>query len=786
MANKITIVVNADGTAAIEGVQKVSGAVDQMAAKTGQSASSMKGHLQTMKTAWLELYAKVELVQKALDMAKEYRTMAAQAEQAKETYASVATSFGVNSVRMMEDMKRATKGIIDDSDLAQQAMRGMTLGLKSDEIVGLMEAARPAARVLGVEYQQAMEMLVTAVGSGVRAMGPLVQAGLVSKDMFKLLQQAELEGIETQGIYNIVIAQAEINMARMGDEALNTYEKMQKTNAQIHEIKETIGTWLNTALVKATAGFQWLAAGALGAYAAIKRASAAIKELYGSGTADDIAETRADAKAAQEAAEALSGKAVDLWNGRSESSRSDIDVAKRQKEIDDYKKSLKELVDAKKNAGKAEAEAQSMIEWKKSIDMLDPSIDELTKKLTDLTAQRDKLTQKYGQKDWIDQGFARGQTLINAARIREMDELQAELNALGKEGMTKDLLDLDKWFSDKIYKYQNNEQAIVQIVESFNQQKLLINRKYADQERQDNLKVFEAEIALQKQRIAIAQERGQLSGLQGQAYGKDADIAANAERQKALQATIAITEDLERQKSLKADLTVLERQMLGLVEERKRIEEQMSGTFSEGMLEGIRRYKQSMGTAFEQGRDLVQNITTSMSSAFDDFFNNTSDNFMKFGKLAESILNSIYREILRVMVLKPLMNAITSGIGSLFGGGDVAAGLAHGGVMTSEGLLPLRTYSSGGIASRPQLAVFGEGSQPEAFVPLPDGRRIPVAMQGASTAAPSVNIVMNNNTGVQFDLKETGQQMDEKARVHTIFCDLMYTNPDFRNLVRGR
>jgi hypothetical protein len=29
------------------------------------------------------------------------------------------------------------------------------------------------------------------------------------------------------------------------------------------------------------------------------------------------------------------------------------------------------------------------------------------------------------------------------------------------------------------------------------------------------------------------------------------------------------------------------------------------------------------------------------------------------------------------------------------------------------------------------MALFGEGSTPEAYVPLPDGRRIPVAMQGA-------------------------------------------------------
>lgn len=54
---------------------------------------------------------------------------------------------------------------------------------------------------------------------------------------------------------------------------------------------------------------------------------------------------------------------------------------------------------------------------------------------------------------------------------------------------------------------------------------------------------------------------------------------------------------------------------------------------------------------------------------------------------------------------------------------------ATGGIMTPYGNLPLRAYDEGGIATRPMAAIFGEGSMHEAFVPLPDGRRIPVALQ---------------------------------------------------------
>jgi hypothetical protein len=58
---------------------------------------------------------------------------------------------------------------------------------------------------------------------------------------------------------------------------------------------------------------------------------------------------------------------------------------------------------------------------------------------------------------------------------------------------------------------------------------------------------------------------------------------------------------------------------------------------------------------------------------------------------------------------------------------------ALGGVMTAHGELPLHRYATGGVATSPQLALFGEGRMAEAFVPLPDGRSIPVTMQTPQT-----------------------------------------------------
>ena len=71
-------------------------------------------------------------------------------------------------------------------------------------------------------------------------------------------------------------------------------------------------------------------------------------------------------------------------------------------------------------------------------------------------------------------------------------------------------------------------------------------------------------------------------------------------------------------------------------------------------------------------------------------------------------------------------------IGGQSGGTGGAWTFADGGIMTQWGPLQLKKYSLGGIAYSPQLAMFGEGSDPEAYVPLKGGR-IPVSMTGGST-----------------------------------------------------
>jgi tape measure domain-containing protein len=168
----------------------------------------------------------------------------------------------------------------------------------------------------------------------------------------------------------------------------------------------------------------------------------------------------------------------------------------------------------------------------------------------------------------------------------------------------------------------------------------------------------------------------------------------------------------------------------------------------QGILDTINQQNQSLEQlqeAYERNRQLAEGVANAIGNglgqAVDLLIEGTDNWGNSLKQIASGVLKDIARQIAQIMVIQPIVKGITG----LFG-------FADGGIMTADGPLPLRKYAGGGIANSPQLAMFGEGSMPEAYVPLPDGRRIPVKMQGGGGGT---NVVVN------VDAKGTSVQGDE-------------------------
>ena len=131
--------------------------------------------------------------------------------------------------------------------------------------------------------------------------------------------------------------------------------------------------------------------------------------------------------------------------------------------------------------------------------------------------------------------------------------------------------------------------------------------------------------------------------------------------------------------------------------------------------------------------DIANIISTNISQGIMNLITGSQSLGEVLNNVVMNILNQMLQKIIEMVVqatiLKGIMAAFGGGGGGLFGGLFSFLGFANGGIMTRDGALPLQRYARGGIARSPQLAMFGEGSKPEAYVPLPDGRSIPVTIK---------------------------------------------------------
>ena len=196
---------------------------------------------------------------------------------------------------------------------------------------------------------------------------------------------------------------------------------------------------------------------------------------------------------------------------------------------------------------------------------------------------------------------------------------------------------------------------------------------------------------------------------------------------------------------------------------------------AEQMAQGIDKITGSTEKASEEVDQFAKKAAETFQSSLADFlfdpFKDGLDGMLaQFGKFIQRAIADAAAAQITKYLFEDVLKIGSSGgkSGSSVGGGSGGGGMgwistiaslfgfAKGGVMSSHGPLALSAYASGGIASRPQLALFGEGSQNEAFVPLPDGKRIPVAMNGGGGS--TINITLNGTNNAP-DVRRAGGQI---------------------------
>jgi hypothetical protein len=134
-----------------------------LADQTQKHASTFASSIAGVQAAYVGMAAAVYASYKIIQGAVALLDIGAKAKQTEESFAMMTKSLGVNGEEMIRRMKEVGVVFVEQTGLMIKAQRLLIEGVSPEDVVGLMEAARVAARLMGIDVEAAFERISEAV-----------------------------------------------------------------------------------------------------------------------------------------------------------------------------------------------------------------------------------------------------------------------------------------------------------------------------------------------------------------------------------------------------------------------------------------------------------------------------------------------------------------------------------------------------------------------------------------------------------------------------------------------
>lgn len=269
--------------------------------------------------------------------------------------------------------------------------------------------------------------------------------------------------------------------------------------------------------------------------------------------------------------------------------------------------------------------------------------------------------------------------------------------------------------------------------------KLQLNGADATQANLAGAKMREAwqQVEAAKQELEIFQARGQI--LQNSLYGKTEELRLQNE-------SLFLTGE---EKHIAAAKLMLMKEGLALTPE------------AIALASAELKTQEDIGRVMEAKKDLVGSFTDAMSAGINGMIQGTMSMKDAFRNMALSVLKMLGNIITQMLVMRFLGSAfgmgITSGLGSVAGSIAAPPAARNGGVFSAG--KKMGGYANGGIAKGSTSGYPAVLHGTEAVVPLPDGKSIPVSMNGTGqNNNVTVNVSMDGQGNAQSQSDSNGQQ----------------------------
>jgi hypothetical protein len=206
------------------------------------------------------------------------------------------------------------------------------------------------------------------------------------------------------------------------------------------------------------------------------------------------------------------------------------------------------------------------------------------------------------------------------------------------------------------------------------------------------------------------------------------------------------------------------------------------GGFNDGVHAATREFTDLTKAGQEAGQSIVTDGLNGVSDALADIALKTKSTQKAFGDLARAVVTEIVKIIAKLLVqlaVQIALDVATGGAAAVVPSGGAGGGgsfqFRKGGVLRN-----ITAFAGGGVARRPTLALFGEGKNAEAFVPLPDNRSIPVTLNGRGGG--DVHVHFNVNAVDQRGV--AGFFSENKETIVGLVMEAMRTERPMRGVVR--
>jgi len=702
MTEEIKYIIKVDDKGAVAGIEKFEAAVKKSDDTTKATSSSMIGSF--VKVAGS--IAAVKIAYEALQYAMEQSKIGSQLLKQEIAFSNLAKSSSTTSDKIIADMSRLSKSMISTGDLIQASGRAMMLGIPADKLADLMKIAEATSRQTGQTVTEAFNDITLAVGRQSKMildnLGIIVDVEKANQDYAKTLNKTSESLTDTekkQAFMNATLrAGAElINRIGEGKDDLNATQQFAASFKNFtDEVAKIFAEKLNPAIKEGATFMDKMAQSAKEFRLAIQSSSTAVK---------------------------------------------DMGVKEMQDEVDSYDKMTphqRNMSYTGQQMSQIEAMRKRLKEYKyPTSDKLDPTTRVLNNNdptaLTDPDAIRKQreanvgFTPEEAYKNRLDNiaeevkkreelfGIEKGQAALDLKRIEQYGTEEELINAklkvlkLEYQQYTDNKINASKWYEES-------------------KQKLEDEIKLLEHKRQLESGEFTGESQMQVYEGESSESRWAKS------YGlnEKSKYKAGSDKEKQLQ-------------------------------DMKDADKKLSD--------------ENWWKTYIDDADEAKRVTDIFNDSMNIMSQNISDVFGKFATGAMSA-SAAFKSMIASMISGLARLASQKGFEMLFGyllqagmayagsygstptgmdtnsytqtsAGQTGGGWAGGYSAANGAIFPggFQAFASGGTVTGPTLGLVGEGKYNEAIVPLPDGRSIPVQMQGGSNRDVTVNINVDGGKG---------------------------------------